>query len=519
MSMKSHLARVVLLMGCAAGLLGYIAGRSSILFADGLRYIDQAKRLDRDTNPDNLFRSIDHPAYPLAIAGAHRLIGGTGPESWQVAAQAASVAAGVLLVVPLYLIALEMFGAASAWLAVFLTFLVPLTGQVMADTLSESWFLLFWSWGVWCGLRFLREGTFGWLPTTTIFAALAYWVRPEGVLLPVAMVATLAAVPLLRSTRMNWPRWWAAVAFLVIGPACLVAPIVAMKGGLATKPAVARLMGATAKSAPTAVERQKPLDPDQTETQTWVLAVRAMAISVRDAVTIPLLPFALLGLIFAWPPGVRARPWVFLGTIMVAWCLALVRLHATSGYCTPRHAMILAFPLIASAAFGLTRLFETLAIPGRWLGLDDVKYTAGPLVRLLALGGLIWSNSGEIREPLNQRFAGYRGAAEYLKANVPEGEKIVDVTGYSQFYGERPGYTYADLVAAKADKSIRRLVVRDAHLVGSWWYCDEIRILVGDRKPVATFPENPKPKQPVILVYDWSDKAVETARAKSAELR
>jgi 4-amino-4-deoxy-L-arabinose transferase-like glycosyltransferase len=160
MTMKTHLPRVLLLMACASGLLGWKAGRTAILFADGLRYIDQAKRLDQEPSINNLFRSVDHPAFPLAIAGMHRVIGGVGPESWQLAAQVASIVAGVLLVVPLYLIAAEMFGAGSAWLAVALAFLVPLTGQVMADTLSESLFFLFWSWGVWAGLRFLREGTF-----------------------------------------------------------------------------------------------------------------------------------------------------------------------------------------------------------------------------------------------------------------------------------------------------------------------------------------------------------------------
>lgn len=519
MTMKTHLARVLLLMACVSGLLGWMAGRSAILFADGLRYIDQAKRLDQSPSIDSLLRSIDHPAYPLAIAGMHRVIGGVGPESWQLAAQAASVVAGVLLVLPLYLIAVEMFGGASAWLAVILSFLVPMTGQVMADTLSESLFLLFWSWGVWSGIRFLREGKFAWLPTTASLAALAYWVRPEGLLLPAAMVATLAVAPILRSTRMHWPRWWAAVAFLVIGPACLIAPIVAMKGGISTKPAVGRLLGTTAKSAATAVERQRPLDPDQTATETAVLAVRAMAVSVRDAVTVPLLPLALLGLILSWPPGERARPWIFLGIIMVAWPLALIRLHATSGYCTPRHTMILAYPLIASAAFAIKTMLEKVAIPGRWLGLDDVRYTAGPAVTAMVLVALALTYRAQITAPINARFAGYRGAAEYLAANVPEGEKVVDVTGWSLFYGDRPGYTFANLVAAKGDPSVRRMVVRDAHLTGPWWYCDEIRTLIGDRKPVASFPANPRPKQSVVFVYDWSDRAEQAARAGTAERR
>jgi hypothetical protein len=213
MAPTTHLARIILLMACVAGFLGWTGKNSAILFADGLRYIDQAKKLDAGQTFNALFRSIDHPAYPLAIVGVHRMIGGESPIDWQRAAQGASIVAGLLLVIPLYLIALEMFGGATAWLAVVLSYLVPLTGHVMADALSESLFLLFFMLSVWTSLRFLKVGTFIWLPPTIFFAALAYWVRPEGLLLPASMVATLAIVPLMSSTRMVWPRWWAAVAF------------------------------------------------------------------------------------------------------------------------------------------------------------------------------------------------------------------------------------------------------------------------------------------------------------------
>jgi hypothetical protein len=519
MAPTTHLARILLLMACVAGFLGWTGKNSAILFADGLRYIDQARKLDAGQTYSALFRSIDHPAYPLAIAGVHRVIGGETPIDWQRAAQVAAIVAGVLLVIPLYLIALEMFGGATAWLAVVLSFLVPLSGHVMADALSESLFVLFFLLGVWTSLRFLKVGTFLWLPPTILFAALAYWVRPEGLLLPAAMVATLAFVPLLRSTRMVWPRWWAAVAFLVIGPACLIAPIVATKGGLTTRPSVGRVLGTLPNSANRAVERTRPLDPNQTTTKTLVLATRAMAMAVRDAVTIPLLPLALLGFILAWPPGERARPWLFLTIVMVAWALALIRLHATSGYCTPRHAMILAYPLIASAAFGLQRLLSSITIPGRWIGQKDGKYKAGPIVWVAALLGLFSFYKADLYAPINQQFAGYRQAATYLSEHVPADAKVVDLTGWALYYAERPGYRFGNLIEAMGDRSVTRVVVRDSHLTGPWEYCDQVRHLIGDRKPVASYPEHPVDKQSVVFVYDWSEPASQTAKGPSPEKR
>ena len=109
--------RIGLLIVLAGALLGWLSAHTEILFADGLRYVRQAQTLERGSWTEGLLRAVDHPVYPLEIALAHRLIGGEGPESWQAAAQAAAIAAGILLVVPLYLVARELFGDASAWLA------------------------------------------------------------------------------------------------------------------------------------------------------------------------------------------------------------------------------------------------------------------------------------------------------------------------------------------------------------------------------------------------------------------
>ena len=114
------------------------------------------------------------------------------------------------------------------------------------------------------------------------FGALAYLSRPEGLLLPAALLATLLAMPLLRSTRLNWPRWGAAMAFLVLGPALIVGPYVAAKGGLGTKPAVARLLGTAPRSAALAVERERPLDPGQSKTAQVSFPVSELAVTPAD---------------------------------------------------------------------------------------------------------------------------------------------------------------------------------------------------------------------------------------------
>jgi 4-amino-4-deoxy-L-arabinose transferase-like glycosyltransferase len=486
----------------AAVLLGWLSAHTDILFADGLRYVVQAQRIDRGDLVDGLLKSVDHPAYPLAIVAAHRFIGGTSPVAWQDAAQLAAVVAGVLLVLPLYLVALELFGPRAAWMGVLLVYVVPLNAHVMADALSESTFLLFWTWGLWASLKFLKEGTFGWLPLMIACGVLAYASRPEGLLLPGAVVATLAAMPLLRLTRLYWPRWVAAVTFLVVGPALLAGPYVALKGGLGTKPAVARILGTAPHSAPDAVERARPLDPTQTTAKTYAIAAKATFEAVRDAVSIPLLPLAILGVWACRPLAAKARVWLFLGIVFLASVLVLVRLHATGGYCTPRHAMILSLLLILASGLGLDRLLSRIAIPARWLGNEGSAFRAGPAVWGLSLAAYVVWAAPTLFAPINAGMGGYRAAGNYLAQHVPPGTKVVDVTGWSLFYGERPGYTFANLIEAPGDPNLRWVVARDAHLKGPWGYCQQLRALVAGLEPVATFPEKDGPSQARVYVYD-----------------
>jgi hypothetical protein len=516
MTFNRHSLRVLLLLLVAGFVLTRVASRTDVLFADGLRYVGQAKQIDAGAWHDGLLKAVDHPVYPLSIAAAHRAMGGDDPVAWQGAGQAASVLAGILLVVPLYLVAVELFGPGSAWLGVLLVYLTPLNPRVMADVLSESTFLLFWTWGVWGALRFLREGAFRWLPLVIAASALAYFTRPEGLLLPAALVATLLVMPVLRSTRLNWPRWWAAVGLMVIGPALVLGPYVALEGGLATKPAVARLLGKAPPSPAGAVERARPLDPDETAASIYFYAAKSAYEAVRDAVSLPLFPLALLGLALAWPYGEKARGWLFFWITGAAAMLALIRLHATGGYCTPRHAMLVALPLIAAAGSACDRLARSLAIPGRLLGQGAATFRPGPAVwaGLLALYAA-WSAPTLFR-PLNAAYAGYREAAAWMAAHTAPDARVLDLTGWSLYYGGRTGYTFHNLGDLQRDPNVAYVVVRGAHLRGPWNYCDLSRRMTAGATLVATFPEHPQPGQSRVFIYDRRPEAGAVARGDAA---
>ncbi len=291
-----HAARIGLLMAAAAALLGWELYHTEASFADGLRYIHRAERFERESWKAGITQGIDHPLHPLGMAAAHRLLGGTGPASWQHdGALALCFAAAVLLVIPTYLLSLELFGTQAAWLACVLALVNPIIGYVVVNVLSESTFLLWWTFGLWAAVRFLREGRFLWLPLAIGFSALAYLTRPEGMLLPAAIVLALLLLPILPATRINWPRWWRAMAFLGVGLVLLAGPYIALKGGLGTKPGIARVLGL--RPGPTRWDWSASVRccADQTAAETYRIAAVRMAKAFRASVTPPLFLFGVFG--------------------------------------------------------------------------------------------------------------------------------------------------------------------------------------------------------------------------------
>ena len=162
MTRNQHVLRVIGLMAVAAGLLITMMARTEVMFADGLRYIDQAQRIRRGPwrRPAPGDRSSGIP--PGDRGGPPGPAAAKDPMAWQRAAQAASVAGGRAPGHPaLPRVAWSSSGLGSPGSAASCSICAPIPCRVMADALSESTFLLFWCWGLWTAIRFLREGSAG----------------------------------------------------------------------------------------------------------------------------------------------------------------------------------------------------------------------------------------------------------------------------------------------------------------------------------------------------------------------
>ena len=189
-----------------------------------------------------------------------------------------------------------------------------------------------------------------------------------------------------------------------------------------------------------AVERERPLDPRQTMAKTVLLATRAMVRTVAGATTIPLLLLAPVGIVVGCSRAAVRRSWLFLGIMLGASALALIRMHALAGYCTPRHAVTVAWVLTLAGGAGLERVAASLGgAAARFLGDRWTIERVDAAVKAIALGGCFLAWGPAMTAPLDSGFAGYRLAGEWLASAEVAGERVIDPKGLSLFYAGRAG--------------------------------------------------------------------------------
>lgn len=503
---SDHVRRISYLAIAVLALLAWRVGRAEVLSADGLRYTAQARKIAAGDWRGGLVGSVDHPMYPIQIAAMRTLVG--LPDTalgLQDAAWAAAMLHGVLLVIPAYWVARSLFGDSSAWLGTAAFYAVPHTSEILADSLSESTFLHFWCWSLGFSLAFLERGNPAWLIGMALAGAGAYWTRPEGLLICLALGLTILVTPLLNSTRVDWPRLGRVLAILAISTSALSLPVILSRGTIGTKPAIAKVLGLKNRSAPHAVERERPLEPGQTELAIWGDAAAAFYKALRTSTTSPGLILAIAGLVLASrSTAAAARRFLLIGVILALSVLALVRLHATQGYCAPRHTMVPAQILLLAAGHGVMVLSSRLGSSLMRISFLRDRTALRPVPVIHFLLGCAWvtTHAGQFARPIGHSALGYKQAGAWLAERMPPGESLIDLSGWATFYAERPGYGFAKLHEITPANPSRYLVVRKAHLVGPWDYCKRMRALASDADLIATFPQKLTDRTSEVLVYE-----------------
>ena len=207
----------------------------------------------------------------------------------------------------------------------------------------------------------------------------------------------------------------------------------------------------------------------------------------------------------------RARAGLFLGIVLATSAVALVRLHATGGYLSARHALVPGMILTLAAASGLTwlasRIFDSWSMAGA--GARAAPAGTGRL-------GFAYCPAGDHRRTSSRRgrflpgpFSVYRTTGHWLAEHARADEQVLDLTDWSLYFSQRSGYRFADVYRAPKDPKTRWIVVREPDFEGDWHCNQVVRELIGGREAVALFPPHAGPNQMQIRIYDrWTPASV-----------
>ena len=220
----------------------WLISHSEVISQDGTYFLQMAREWSAD--PKGAMNNyLVHPGYPAAVAGAMWLMTGdldsTDLDQWSRAAQAVSLAGGILTVAAVWAFAWLLLGD---WVLAFLGAMLFGLGRKFAvlgaDAMSDSLMLCF-------GMLSLsgavaasvclgrgRRAAAGWAAATGVLGALAYLVRPAGlVVLPAAILLWL----IVGLWRRRWATTLCSLAACVMAAGVCMLPYMLTIGGLTAK--------------------------------------------------------------------------------------------------------------------------------------------------------------------------------------------------------------------------------------------------------------------------------------------
>lgn len=515
------LAHFPTLLALAIGVRAWHISHTEVTARDGVGFIRYAWQLGSRPWGPVLRENAHPPLYPLAILAAswpvRRLM--PGPEAFhmQLAAQAASAMASVLLVVPMYFLGRRLFGPRVAFWSVVLFQCLPVGSRAFSDALSEAVFFVMLASALALAARAFDGLRVQWFALSGLFGGLAYLTRPEGALVVLALLAVLIGHQMapVRAPRLRLAACAgaaAAAAAVVALPYVLVIGHVTNKttgmdvlragtgGGDAGRADGSRaspdLGGGPALAAPLAVYWSEAKDQGRLLRLGWSLsAVGGEAL--RGFHYFGWLP-ALLAVYWYWGRFYR-RPvgWLVLG-LCVMQTLLLWRVAYVAGYLAERHALLFVFCGLPWAVAG-TRVLGAAASRACWHAAAALGRPRGRLAARLC-DARAWSvamllataGAGLPRtlEPLHTNRAGYHAAGLWLAEHATKSDAIVDPFCWAELYS---GY----LFRSKEPTTFDRLFI----------------VLGGSENEHRRLPLIPAAKamaQAGRLVYEWPPRPTRT---------
>ncbi len=255
---------VLVLAAVATGIRAWQLSHTTVASRDSIGYVRIAWRLEHGDWKKVVPHAAQHPLYPAALLAVswpvRHFLPDDLPLAMQFSAQLTTAIAGVLLVVPMFLLGRELFDRRVGFFATLLFQCLPSGGRVLGDGLSEGVFLLFAAWALYLAARALRGRSAVPFALAGAASGLAYLTRPEGLLVAAATGLVLVAAQAVAAWRRPWRAVVGCGVALTVATVVVAGPYVALIRGLTVKQAanrVGKYYGAQVQGAP------RPETPDR----------------------------------------------------------------------------------------------------------------------------------------------------------------------------------------------------------------------------------------------------------------
>jgi hypothetical protein len=420
---RADFLRLTVLIVFAAGVRWWLLDHTEVLARDSIDYIRCAVRLNEQPFVDVVRTTDQAPGYPLLILGMSKLVRplSQSPECdvMALSAQLVSIVASLLTIVPIYLTGKRLFNPRAGFLAALLFQAFPVCMLVTSDGLSEAAFFLFVAWSLCFGVAAMTNPTLRRFLACGFFAGVAYWIRPEG--LEVVVAVSMAAIILAVHAR-SWLIPARATAGLLCGVLPFMGGYIAITGKLSRKPTSARLVQP---------ESERPFIAGPPIAAYWGDGVHApeshalwgMGMVLRETARTSHyygLLWALLGIWWFWRLW-RQNPGLWVLALLAALhALILWRMAVAVGYVSERHTIMIALVSAFCAGAVLVQIID------RWCA---TRWALPALCALLIAGGL-----PSVMKPLHANRAGHRAAGCWLADHAGDDDEIVDPFSWAQYY-------------------------------------------------------------------------------------
>ena len=185
---------VILAIAFLLRVLSWIQG-APIVAVDGSEYLCGARNLTRGLGYVGCYDGPElmyTPMYSLLIAALSFLV-----RDFELSAHLISVFFGTFLILPVFFIALRVYGRRAAYISAVLTALQPVLVKLGGSTYNEAVYLTLFMAGIWAGIRALEFRNWKYSCLTGIFFALACLTRPEAFAYPIFFAGAIGGLAIL----------------------------------------------------------------------------------------------------------------------------------------------------------------------------------------------------------------------------------------------------------------------------------------------------------------------------------